>query len=214
VKQLTELNKAVLIFVPGLLTTPNAAKIHQMLSGTKHIILNLQQLIRYESEVMLAWKSRFDVLVLESQRSTENLQDVCNEISIILNECGGDKRFNFIANTGGNIGQISAVHRTFITKLREEYDGWNSTDVGTESRKYFLAKKVSFHGSVIPIKNIVEESDVHMFNALDLNLLSLLLANEKPAIGVPVANTLKYYIDRALECKKYIALGSQNESEY
>jgi hypothetical protein len=41
----------------------------------------------------------------------------------------------------------------------------------------------------------------------------LLLANEKPAIVVPVADTLKYYIDRALECKKSIELGSQNESE-
>ena len=117
-----------------------------------------------------------------------------------MNECGGERRFNFIANTGGNIGQISALHRTFSTKLREEYDGWNSTDVGTESRKYFLAKKVTFHGSVIRIKNIVKESDVHMFNALDLGSISILLANEKPVTGVTVANTLKYYIDRALEC--------------
>jgi hypothetical protein len=118
---------------------------------------------------MLAWKSMSDVLVLECQRSTENLQDVCNEISINLNECGGEKRFNFIANTGGSIEQISALHRTFSTKLREEYDGWNSTDMSTESRKYFLAKKVTFHGSVILIKNIVKESDVHMFNTLDLD---------------------------------------------
>jgi len=90
-KQLTETNKAVLIFAPGRSTTPTAAKIHQMLSGTKHIVLNLQQLLRHKSEVMFAWKSSFEVLVLESQRSTENFQDVCNEISTILNECGGEK---------------------------------------------------------------------------------------------------------------------------
>jgi hypothetical protein len=41
-----------------------------------------------------------------------------------------------------------------------------------------------------------------MFNAFDLDSMSLLLANENPAIGVPVANTLKYYIDRALDCNK------------
>ena len=52
-----------------------------------------------------------------------------------------------------------------------------------------------------------------MFNALDFDSMSLLLANEKPAIGVPVAKTLKYYIDRALECKKYFELRSENESE-
>ena len=46
-KQLTESNKAVLIFATGRSTTPNAAKIHQMLSGIKHIILNLQQLLLY-----------------------------------------------------------------------------------------------------------------------------------------------------------------------
>jgi len=91
-----------------------------MLSGTKHTILNLQQLLRQKSEVMFAWKSRFAVLVPESQRSTENLQDVCNEISIILNEYGG---FNFITDTGDNTQQISALHRTFGTKFREEY-GW------------------------------------------------------------------------------------------
>ena len=65
----------------------------------------------------------------------------------------------------------------------------------------------------IPIKNIVKESDVHMFNALDLDSMSFLLANEKLAIGVPLGNTVMYFIYRALECKKYVELGSQNESE-
>jgi len=37
--------------------------------------MNLQQLIRYKTEVMLAWKTGIDVLVVESQRSTENVQD-------------------------------------------------------------------------------------------------------------------------------------------
>jgi len=74
-KQLTEPHKAVLIFAPGSSITLTAAKIHQMLSDTEHSILSLQQLIRYKTEVMLAWESKFDVLVLESQRSTENVQD-------------------------------------------------------------------------------------------------------------------------------------------
>jgi hypothetical protein len=76
-----------------------------------------------------------------------------------------------------------------------------------------LEKKVTFQDSVILIKNIVKESDIHMFNALDCDSLSLLLANEKPVVGVTVAETLKYYIDRTLQCKKYVKLGSENESE-
>jgi hypothetical protein len=65
-KQLTESNKAVLMFTPGRSTTLTTAKIHQMLGGAKHVILNLQQLLQYKPEVMFAWKSRFDVLVLET----------------------------------------------------------------------------------------------------------------------------------------------------
>ena len=53
-KQLTEPHKAVLIFAPGRSTTLTAAKIHQMLSATEHIILNLQQFARHKSVVMLA----------------------------------------------------------------------------------------------------------------------------------------------------------------
>ena len=74
-KQLTELHKAVLIFAPGSSTTLTVTKIHQMLSDTEHSILNLQQLIRYKTEVMLAWKSKFDVLLPERQKSTEIFQD-------------------------------------------------------------------------------------------------------------------------------------------
>ena len=66
-KQLTEPNKAVLIFAPGNSNSLTAAKIHQMLSDTEHVILNLQQLIRYKSEVILAWKNTFEIVVLDSQ---------------------------------------------------------------------------------------------------------------------------------------------------
>jgi TATA-box binding protein (TBP) (component of TFIID and TFIIIB) len=211
-KHLTEPHQAVLIFAPGRSTTLAAAKIHQVLNATKYIILNLQQLIRYKSEFILAWKNRFDVLVLESQSSSENLQDVFNEISEILNECGGEKRFIFIANVCGNMEQISAIRRSFSTKLTEEYDDWKFTDIVTESRNFILEKKVIFQGSAIQIKNLVKESDIRMLYALDLDSVSLLMENEEPAIGVPVANTLKYYIDRTLECKKYVKIGSKNES--
>jgi hypothetical protein len=78
VKQLIEPHKSLLIFAPGRSTTLTAVKIHQMLSTTKYIILNLQQFVRYKAEVILAWKIRFDVLVLESQKTAENLQGVFN----------------------------------------------------------------------------------------------------------------------------------------
>jgi len=90
-EQTTEPHKAILIFAPGRSTTITAAKINQMLSARKHVILNLQQLVRYKTEVMLAWKNTFDVVVLESQSSPENFPEVLNEISTILNECGGEK---------------------------------------------------------------------------------------------------------------------------
>jgi Sec7-like guanine-nucleotide exchange factor len=87
IKQLIQSHMAVLIFAPGRSTTLIAAKIHQTLSATKHTVLNLHQPIRYKTEVMLLWKSMFDVLLLDSQGSTENLQDVF----IFPNECGVKK---------------------------------------------------------------------------------------------------------------------------
>jgi energy-coupling factor transporter ATP-binding protein EcfA2 len=213
-KQLTEPHKAVLIFAPGSSTTLTAAKIHQMLSATKHTILNLQQLIRYKTEVMLAWKNKFDVLVVESQSSTEDLQDVFSEISINLNECGVEKRFVFIANTVGNTEQqINALRRTFSTKLRVEYDVWEFTDIVTESRTFILEKEVIFQGSVMQIKNIVKEIDVHMLNALDFDSISLLLGDGKPSIGIPIEGKLDYYIDRTLACIQHVETGTQEESE-
>ena len=55
-KQLTDPNKYLLIFGRARSTTLTAAKFHQMLSATEHTILNLQQLIRYKTEVMLPWE--------------------------------------------------------------------------------------------------------------------------------------------------------------
>jgi energy-coupling factor transporter ATP-binding protein EcfA2 len=43
--------------------------------------------------------------------------------------------------------------------------------------------------------------------------MSLLLGNEKPSIGIPIENTLEFYIDRTLQCVKYVKTGIQNESE-
>jgi DNA-binding transcriptional regulator YhcF (GntR family) len=65
-KQLIQSHNTILIFAPGSSTSLTAAKIHQMLSATTQVILNLQQLIRFKFEVMLAWRSEFDVLVLDS----------------------------------------------------------------------------------------------------------------------------------------------------
>jgi len=212
IERITEPHKAVLIFTPGRTTTLTAAKIHQMLSATKHIILNLQQLVHYKSEIMVAWKNNFDVLVVESQILPENFQDVFSEISIILNECGVEKRSIFIANTMGNTQQIRALRRTFSTKLRVEYDDCEFTDIVNESRTFILEKEITFQGSVIQIKNIVRESDVHMLNALDCDSISLLLGDEKPSVGIPIEGKLDYYIDRTLECTQHIKTGTQNES--
>jgi hypothetical protein len=94
-QQLIEPNRAVLIFASGRSTTLTAATIYQTFSSTKHTVLNLQQLIRYKNEVMLALRRRFDVLIRENQTSTENFQDVSNEVSVMLNESGEEKKVYF-----------------------------------------------------------------------------------------------------------------------
>jgi len=100
-KQLTKSHKALLIFTPGISTTITAAKVHQMLSDTEHIILNLQQMIRYKTDVMLSWKSKFDVLVLENDCSAEVYPDFYNELSAFLNASIAEKKFIFISNIHG-----------------------------------------------------------------------------------------------------------------
>jgi hypothetical protein len=62
-----------------------------MLSATTRIILNLQQLARYKSEVILVWNNKFNVLVVKCQNSSENFQDTFNKASMILNEKGVEK---------------------------------------------------------------------------------------------------------------------------
>jgi L-rhamnose mutarotase len=198
-KQLTELNKAVLIFAPGRSTTLTAAKIHQRLSTTKHVILTLQQLVLYKNEVMLAWKSMFDVLVLESQFSTENFQDVADEISEILNEFGVEKKFIFISDRDGNIHHINTLRVTLRKTLTEEYDDWKLTDLVTESKSSFLEKEVIFQGKESQIKNLVKENDFLMLNVLDCDTITLLLANQKPSIETSTEDKPHYYTGRTPE---------------
>ena len=52
-----------------------------------------------------------------------------------------------------------------------------------------------------------------MLSALDCDSMSLLLANEKPSIGIPMEKTLDYYIDRALECIHNVEPVTRNENE-
>jgi nucleoside-triphosphatase THEP1 len=201
-KQLIEPHQALLIFAPGHTTTLTAAKIHQTLSATEHIMLNLKQLGCYKSEVMRAWKDNFDVMVLECDRSAEDFQDVFNEISMILKECVAKKTFIFISSEMGNIQKTSALRRTFATHLTVQYDDWRFTDIVTESWMFFLEKKVYFQSAEIKLGDIVKENGVGMLNALDSDSAFLLLENEKLSIGSPTEEAVEYYIDRRLQCRK------------
>ena len=198
-KQLINLHKAVLIFAPGRSTTLTAAKIHQVLGAGKHAILNLKQLIRYKPEVMMAWKSRFDVLVLESQTSTEKFQEDFYQISMILKEGVVEKKLIFISDKEGNTEQLSALRSTCKTNLTEINDDWNFTDIVPESTTFLLEKKVIFQGTETQLKNLDKENNFCMLNALDYDSFSLLLANEKPSIGTPIEKNPVYYIDRPLQ---------------
>ena len=201
-KLLTEPHKSILIFAPGISTTLTAAKIHQMLSDTEHIIRNLQQLIRYKTEVMSAWKIMFDVLVLESDSSAGVCPDLFNELFCFLNDNVSEKKLIFISISTGNTQQIHELRRTFHTNLTEEYEDCKFTDIVTESRMLFLNKIVSFQGREVKLSTIVKNDDVFLLNAIDYDLISLLLENEKPSIGMATDDTIKYYIDRTLQCRK------------
>ena len=202
-QQLTEPHKAVLIFAPGRSTTLTAAKIHQMLSATKHIILNLQQFMRYKTEVMVAWKRTFNVLVIESDSSAEVSPDLFNELSGFLNYSVAEKKFIFISNSLVNIEQIHELRRTFHSKVTEEYDDCKFTDILTESRKLFLDKKVYFQGVEIKLSAIIKNGDFRVLNSLDCDSVSLLVENKKPSIGTAIEDTVECYIDRTLMCRKH-----------
>ena len=98
-KQLIEPHKAVLMFASGRSNTLTAVKIHQMLSATEHIILNLQQLIRYKIEVMLTWKHSFNELVLESDSSDDFSADLFDELFGFLKSSVHEKKIIFISNS-------------------------------------------------------------------------------------------------------------------
>jgi hypothetical protein len=198
-KQLTEPHKAVLIFAPGRSTTLTAAKIHQMLNDTGHIIIKLQQMVGCKPEVIFAWKHCCNVLVLESDSSVEDFSDVFKEISVVLNESVAERKFIFISNSVGNRKQLNELRRTFRTNLTEVNDSFKFADIVAESRMFFLDKTVSFQGREVKLSTIVKNDDVRMLNSIDFESISLLLENKKPSIGTPVDDTVKYYIDRKLQ---------------
>ena len=203
-EQMIESHKAVLIFAPGRSTTLTAAKIHQMLSATKYKILNLQQLNLYKNEVMLAWMRTFNVLVVESDSSEKVSPHIFNVLSDFLNNSIFEKKFIFISNRVGNIQQIYELRRTFYPKLRVEYDDFKFTDIVTDSRMLFLDKEVYFQGFEVKLSTIVKNDDVRMLNALDCDSISLLLENGKPSIGIPIKDTLEYYIERTLQNNRHV----------
>jgi hypothetical protein len=48
----------------------------------------------------------------------------------------------------------------------------------------------------------VKNDNVRLLNSLDCESISLLLENKKPSIGMRTEETVKYYIDRTLQCRK------------
>jgi hypothetical protein len=133
-KQLTEPYKALLIRVSEPQTTFTAAKIHQMLGDVQHVILKLEQLIKYKSEVIFAWKNVFDVLVIESDGTAKIVPDFFKELSDFLITSVAEKKFIFISSSEGNIELRSA----FQTNFKEDFDYFKLTDIVPEDRKKFL----------------------------------------------------------------------------
>ena len=199
-KQLLESHKAFLISAPGRSTKLTAAKVHQMLDKTKHIILNLQQLVHYKSAVVLSWEYLVEVLVLEGESSAEISKELFSEMSIILHKTGAERKFIFISNTTFKEKQLSAFQDIFGKNFTGK-DNWKFGDMTWKSMEYILGKKVTFHGKQIQINEIVKESHARMLNVVDYDSVSLLSNNEQLAIAIPVENSVEnFYIDRQLEC--------------
>jgi hypothetical protein len=91
-----------------------------VLSATTRIILNLQQLLLYKSDVTLAWKNNFNAMIVEGDSFAEDFQDLANERSIILNEYDVENKIIFISDRLCNIQQRSALRQTFCTILTED----------------------------------------------------------------------------------------------
>jgi hypothetical protein len=67
-----------------------------------------------------------------------------------------------------------------------------------------LEKNVYFQGAEIKLGNIVRNNDVGMLNVLSCDSISRLLGNEQLSIGIPIEDTVEYYIDRTLLCDRGI----------
>ena len=80
---------------------------------------------------MLAWKIRFNTLVLESDSSAEVSTDLFNELSRFQIDNVAEKKFIFISNSVGNIQQIHELRNKFRANLTESYEFCKITDVVT-----------------------------------------------------------------------------------
>jgi hypothetical protein len=138
-------------------------------------------------------------LVLESQSSAENFQDVADEISEILNEFEVEKKFIFISGRDCNIKQLNTIGITLRKTITEKYDDWKLTDLVTESKSFLLQKEVIFQGKETQIKNIFKQSDFLTLHALHCDKIPLLLASEKRSIENLTENKQQYYTDRTTE---------------
>lgn len=78
---------------------------------------------------------------------------------------------------------------------------------------FFRKKKVYSQGSELQLNTAVKESDIGTFDALDSASISLLIADEKPSIDVPIDETLECNVQRTLECRKQGKGGIANESD-
>jgi ankyrin repeat protein/energy-coupling factor transporter ATP-binding protein EcfA2 len=77
----------------------------------------------------------------------------------------------------------------------------------------FLNKNITFQGREVKLSTIVKNDDVRLLNALDCDSISLLLENAKPSIGMSTEDTVKYYIDRTLQCRKQANTRLQAQSK-
>jgi energy-coupling factor transporter ATP-binding protein EcfA2 len=177
------------------------------------VILNLEYLNQNKTAVILAWKSVFDVLVIEIGDNAKVVPEVFNELSDFMNKNIADKKIIFISNDAGNISQIYEVRRAFEGYLQQRFDGCKLKDIVPDARKKLLKRKVYFQGVEIELNKILKTDDVNVLNKLDNDSLSLLLENEEVSIGIPTVDTVKYYIDRTLQVRKHDTTTTSTQSE-
>ncbi|PSN55708.1 hypothetical protein C0J52_09025 [Blattella germanica] len=209
IKNKIEMSNSTLIFAPGRSTTITAAKLHQSLGDlSPHRFINLLNLDTYIQEIKATWPSEYSRLIVEIPNTDTEYVNLYSEIREILKE---EMKVVFIIQNTGNLKQLNSLETEWKSILKKVHDCTIISDFETLTQESFLQKRIMFQGHEISLSELINIDDVHILKGLDIDSLSLLLANEKPTIGSELPNSPDFYIDRTLQSNLFVSTEIFNE---